>query len=73
MLSKELVRGTQMQMHINRNLPPVGIPILILISDCWVEGTREVWATKSDMSFDIVTNKGQVRNVPRSNMQWSYP
>jgi hypothetical protein len=71
MLLKEPAWDTLM--HINRNLPPVGIPILVLISDTWVSGTREAWATKADMSFDIITDEGQVRNVPRSNMQWKYP
>ena len=60
-------------MHINRMLPPVDIVIQVFVNNEWVEGTRVVWATKSDSSFDVVTLEGRTVNVPRSNMQWKYP
>lgn len=60
-------------MHVNKSLPPVGIKILIKVSDnSWLTVKRDQWITNQDSEIEFDLPDLTKIYIKRSNIQWTY-
>tara|TARA_B110000908_G_C10198961_1_gene424394 strand:+ start:677 stop:862 length:186 start_codon:yes stop_codon:yes gene_type:complete len=60
--------------HYNKNLPPVGIKLLVKEADTWHLVTRSKWANRNTEFVDFNgVDKIFTLNIKRGNIKWMYP
>lgn len=60
-------------MHVNHNLPPVGVNIMIRTKeDSFKKAIRESWITSLDSAFEAKLEDGKIISIRRGEVSWYY-
>lgn len=61
-------------MHVNHNLPPVGVKILVKVDENFIPAIRKYWITNKDSSYDVETLEEPIETIriPRGSSVWMY-